>query len=315
MEKDINNRKRLLERLLTDLLSPEERQKLLERKSVETEMKKQWKLFADDPVSDKAKKLIWRRVQNRCDGNSSTLVHIELWHTLVASIAILLIIGSLLFYYGNDEIGVENYINITAEKNQMYMLPDSTKVWMQPGSSIRFAKEFNKHRKVWLEGNSLFEVCKHQGNTFQVYIKDAFIEVKGTCFLVKQEDAHRSEVTLFEGKVEFNVQSTSEKTVMHPLQKLTYDLENSQTQIEDIKNISWENGRYNFKDIPLAQLIETVNQMYHTDIILKGKKDDEALFSGSIRYEDTLDDVLEKLSFSLNLIKEKHGDQIVIVIQ
>lgn len=79
METDNNKRKRLLERLLTDLLSPEERQKLLERKSVETEMKKQWKLFADDPVGDKAKKLIWRRVQNSCDGNSSTLVHIELW--------------------------------------------------------------------------------------------------------------------------------------------------------------------------------------------------------------------------------------------
>lgn len=305
----------MLERLLTDLLSPEERQKLLERKSVETEMKKQWKLFADDPVGDKAKKLIWRQVQHRCDGDSRALVHIELWHTLVASIAILLIIGSLLFFYGHDEIGVENYINITAEKNQMYMLPDSTKVWMQPGSSIRFAKEFNKHRKVWLEGNSLFEVCKHQGNTFQVYIKDAFIEVKGTCFLVKQEDAHRSEVTLFEGKVEFNVQSTSEKTVMHPLQKLTYDLENSQTQIEDIANISWENGRYNFKDVPLVQLIEIVNQMYHTNIILKGKQDDESLFSGSIRYDETIDDVIDKISFSLNLTKEIHGDQIVIMIQ
>lgn len=302
----------MLERLLTDLLSPEERQKLLERKSVETEMKKQWKLFADDPVSDKAKKLIWRRVQNRCDGNSSTLVHIELWHTLVASIAILLIIGSLLFFYGNDEIGVENYINITAEKNQMYMLPDSTKVWMQPGSSIRFAKEFNKHRKVWLEGNSLFEVSKHKGTTFQVHINNAFIEVKGTCFLVKQEDAHRSEVTLFEGKVEFNVQSTSEKTVMHPLQILTYDSANAQTQIDDIVNVSWENGRYNFKNVPLTRLIQIVSQMYHTDIILQGKRKDETSFSGSIGYDETIDAVLNKIRFSLDLTITKKNDQIII---
>lgn len=312
METDNNKRKRLLERLLTDLLSPEERQKLLERKSVETEMKKQWKLFADDPVSDKAKKLIWRRVQNRCDGNSSTLVHIELWHTLVASIAILLIIGSLLFFYGNDEIGVENYINITAEKNQMYMLPDSTKVWMQPGSSIRFAKEFNKDRKVWLEGNSLFEVSKHKGKTFQVHIKDAFIEVKGTCFLVKQEDAHRSEVTLFEGKVEFNVQSTSEKTVMRPLQILTYDSTNAQTQIDDIVNVSWENGRYNFKNVPLTRLIQIVSQMYHTDIILQGKRKDETSFSGSIGYDETIDAVLNKIRFSLDLTITKKNDQIII---
>lgn len=275
-------------------------------------MKKQWKLFADDPVGDKAKKLIWRRVQNSCDGNSSTLVHIELWHTLAASIAILLIIGSLLFYYGNDEIGVENYINITAEKNQMYMLPDSTKVWMQPGSSIRYAKEFNKDRKVWLEGNSLFEVSKHKGKTFQVHIKDAFIEVKGTCFLVKQEDAHRSEVTLFEGKVEFNVQSTSEKTVMHPLQILTYDSANAQTQIDDIVNVSWENGRYNFKNVPLTRLIQIVSQMYHTDIILQGKRKDETSFSGSIGYDETIDAVLNKIRFSLDLTITKKNDQIII---
>lgn len=275
-------------------------------------MKKQWKLFADDPVGDKAKKLIWRRVQNSCDGNSSTLVHIELWHTLAASIAILLIIGSLLFYYGNDEIGVENYINITAEKNQMYMLPDSTKVWMQPGSTIRYAKEFNKDRKVWLEGNSLFEVSKHKGTTFQVHINNAFIEVKGTCFLVKQEDAHRSEVTLFEGKVEFNVQSTSEKTVMRPLQILTYDSANAQTQIDDIVNVSWENGRYNFKNVPLTRLIQIVSQMYHTDIILQGKRKDETSFSGSIGYDETIDAVLNKIRFSLDLTITKKNDQIII---
>ena len=119
-------------------------------------------------------------------------------------------------------MGVEKTIKIIAEKNQLYVLPDSTKVWM--------------------EGNSLFEVRKHQGNTFQVYINDAFIEVKGTCFLVKQEDAHRSEITLFEGKIEFNVPSTRQKTVMRHLQKLIYNSVDSQTQIDNIANISWETG-------------------------------------------------------------------------
>ena len=79
METDNNKRKRLLERLLTDLLSPDERQKILERESVETEMKKQWKEFADDPIGNKTKKLIWRKIQRKCDDESATLVHIELW--------------------------------------------------------------------------------------------------------------------------------------------------------------------------------------------------------------------------------------------
>ena len=183
---------------------------------------------------------------------------------------------------------------------------------MQPGSSIRYAKTFARDRKVWLEGNSLFEVRKHQGNTFQVYINDAFIEVKRTCFLVKQEDAHRSEITLFEGKIEFNVPSTRQKTVMRPLQKLIYNSVDSQTQIDNIANISWENGRYNFKDVPLAQLIQIVSQMYHTDILLQGVRKDESSFSGSIHYNEPLDKVLNKICFSLNLNIRQTDDRIVL---
>ena len=65
-------------------------------------------------------------------------------------------------------------VRIEAQQSMMYILPDSTKVWMKPGSSIQFAKDFNKDRKVWLSGNSLFEVYKHEGSTFQVHINKAY---------------------------------------------------------------------------------------------------------------------------------------------
>ena len=65
---------------------------------------------------------------------------------------------------------MDKYIEITAQKSRMYLLPDSSKVWMQPGSSIRFAEDFEKHRNVWLKGNSLFEVHKNMGRKFRVYI-------------------------------------------------------------------------------------------------------------------------------------------------
>ena len=173
-------------------------------------------------------------------------------------------------------------------------------------------KAFNKKREVWLEGNSFFEVYKHEGSFFQVHINKAFIEVKGTCFLVKQDDIKQNEITLFHGKIEFNVESTGKKIVMQPLQKVTYNVDNAQTQIENISNISWENGRYNFEDVPLTQLIETVNQMYNTNIVLKRNLGKKALFSGSIRYDETLDDVLDKICFSLNLTIETHNEQIII---
>lgn len=209
-------------------------------------------------------------------------------------------------------MGKRDLVKIEARQSKMYILPDGTKVWMEPGSSIQYIKDFNRNRKVWLSGNSLFEVSRHDGNTFQVYIDKAFIEVKGTCFLVNQDDAEQNEITLFNGKIEFNIESTGQKIVMQPLQKVTYNVNSAHAQIEYISKISWENGRYYFEDVPLAQLIETVNQMYKTNIVLTRDLKKKALFSGSIRYDETLEDVLDKICFSLDLTIETHNEQIII---
>ena len=50
---------------------------------------------------------------------------------------------------------VNDFIEVTAQESQLYTLPDSSKVWMQKGSSLRYAKAFLKDRKVWLKGNSI----------------------------------------------------------------------------------------------------------------------------------------------------------------
>ncbi|WP_455188200.1 FecR family protein [Bacteroides congonensis] len=210
-----------------------------------------------------------------------------------------------------DKIADE-FIEVTALQSQMYTLPDSTKVWMESGSSIKYAKAFGKDRKVWLSGNSLFEVCKHEGSTFQVYIDKAFIEVKGTCFLVKQTNVEKNEITLFHGKIEFNVESTGQKTLMKPLQKIIYNPNNAETRIEQIANIKWENGKYNFTDIPLQELISIINQMYNSDVTLAKGINHESAFTGSIRYDEPLEDVVNKICFTLNLNREEHANKIII---
>lgn len=183
---------------------------------------------------------------------------------------------------------------------------------MQPGSSLRYVRNFNKNRQVWLEGNSLFEVYKHEGSTFRVYLNKAFIEVKGTCFSVKQNNLTQNEIILFNGKIDFNIESTGQKMKVHPLQKITYNPETTQSYIENIQNITWENGRYNFTDIPLTQLIRSINQMYNTNIVLKKNIQEESAFTGSIRYDEPLEDVLEKICFSQNLRLEKNDSEITI---
>lgn len=230
---------------------------------------------------------------------------------IAASALILLTVGSL-WLTAKDNKEKDEYVIITAKQSIVHILPDSTKVWMKPGSSLRYAKAFEQHRQVWLEGNSLFEVYKHKGSTFQVYIDKAFIEVKGTCFLVKQSDTVKNEITLFHGKIEFNVESTGQRTVMKPFQKLTYNPQNAETQVNQIANIHWEDGKYNFTDVPLQELIRVINQMYDSHVTLAKDINHESAFTGSIRYDEPLEDVITKICFTLNLEKEKHVDEIII---
>ncbi len=231
-----------------------------------------------------------------------------------AFFALLLTLGGVWFYPKGDKMSDET-IKIVAEQSRMHVLPDSTKVWMEAGSSIKYAKAFNLNREVWLEGNSLFEVCRHEGSTFKVYITKAFIEVKGTFFLVKQQNSEKNEITLFNGKIEFNVESTGEKTIMKPLQKMIYNPTSAQTQLTDINNLNWENGKYTFTNTPLQKLIEIINQMYDTNIVLSNAIEHESAFTGSIRYDESLEDVLSKVCFTLNLSREKKGKHIIIKYQ
>ena len=310
MDKD--TKMSLIKGLLAGQLTKKQRRSYADLESVDRELKIQWNESENKAIDFKIKEQIWEKVKARCVDRKRNKVLTELrWHFAVASLALLLTIGGFWMNSIRDNINDE-FIKVIAQQNQMHVLPDSTKVWMESGSSIKYTKAFNKKREVWLEGNSFFEVYKHEGSFFQVHINKAFIEVKGTCFLVKQDDIKQNEITLFHGKIEFNVESTGKKIVMQPLQKVTYNVDNAQTQIENISNISWENGRYNFEDVPLTQLIETVNQMYNTNIVLKRNLGKKALFSGSIRYDETLDDVLDKICFSLNLTIETHNEQIII---
>lgn len=301
METSNNKKKKIIKDLLTEELTPQKRFKLSQLEPVEKEIEKQWKQVVNEEPDLQVKNLIWDGIQRKCYGKNSGKVHIELWHSIAASIAVLLTVGTIWFTLIKDEGEMEKYMEVIANQNQMYLLPDSSKVWMEPGSSIRYAKAFNKDRRVWLSGNSLFEVCKREGSTFQVYLDKAFIEVKGTCFLIKQHNADQNEITLLSGSIDFNVETTNEKISMKPMQKMIYNPQEGRTLVEDFANISWADGKYQLNEMPLKQLVKTINQLYNTNIILKRNLKKESAFTGTIRYDEPLDDVLNKICFSLDL--------------
>lgn len=274
-------------------------------------MRKQWNENKNNPVDTEIGNQIWNKIENRCKKVHKRIVPLELWY-IAASVALVLIVGGLWMYSNTGRIQIEKYIEFTAQESRMYLLPDSSKVWMQPGSSIRFAENFKECRDVWLKGNSLFEVRKNSGSKFRVYIDKAFIEVKGTCFLIKQNNPNANEITLFNGSIEFNIESTHDKIAMKPLQELVYNPVSARTQLRRIENIEWQNGRYNFTQFNLEHLTRIMNQMYGSHITISDKVNKNCAFTGSIRYDESLEDVIDKICFSLNLRSKEMNEGILI---
>lgn len=308
MNENIDKKQKLLKQLLTGRLTLTKTRDISEWETVEKEMMRQWKQSADEPMEPIIKHQIWVKIQRKLkrDALSQPKKLLQMWHLIAASIAILLTVGSYwLVSKQTNKLSTDELVQINASQNQLYILPDSSRVWMEKGSSLKYASSFSQNRKVWLTGNSLFEVRKHTNKTFQVQIHKAFIEVKGTAFLVKQSDPRKNEIALFNGEIELNVQATGEKLIVKPSQKVIYDSTNGDTKLQDIENINWKNGKFHFTDIGLSKLIEAINQLYETNIIIGNEVNTNTAFTGSIRYDESLEDVIEKICFSLNLSQEK----------
>lgn len=309
--KKINKNHKLIKNLFQDKLKRHDVGTLSEIDIVEQSMQEQWKENAER-VDPEIGERIWVRIQKEYKMSAGKRYLFQIRQPLiVACITLALIIGGYFFYTGISTLEKQEFVEVLAESDMLYVLPDSSKVWMHPESSIRYAKNFTKDRKVWLKGSSLFEVQKYPGSKFQVYIEKAFIEVKGTKFLVEKIENGKDEITLFHGCIAFNVEHTSEEIIMKPLQQIIYDPSDSKIQTRNIENIEWQYGKFKFNAMPLKQLLHIVNQIYNTHIIFAGKEESSP-FSGTIRQDESLEDVVDKICFIMNLRKKTDGDKIVI---
>lgn len=311
MMKEVSEYHRLIKDLFKDKLKRPEINRLSEIDIVEQRMKNQW-IECNERVDPKIGEQIWARIQKEYKMGARKRYLFQIRQPLIAAcITLALIIGGYFFYTGISTLEKQEFVEVLAESDMLYVLPDSSKVWMHPESTIRYAKDFTKNRKVWLKGSSLFEVQKYPGSKFRVYIEQAFIEVKGTKFLVEKIEDGKDEITLFHGCIAFNAERTGEEITMKPLQQIVYNPSDSKIQTRNIENIEWQYGKFKFNAMPLKQLLHIVNQIYNTHIIFAGKEESSP-FSGTIRQDESLEDVVDKICFIMNLHKKTDNDSIII---
>ncbi|MBL0737876.1 FecR family protein [Flavobacterium sp. GN10] len=243
----------------------------------------------------------WRKIEQREELSQQTSKNkkLKIQRYWISGIAAAILVGIFsTWFFKNDLITNDNVVTYNelvqdndeglveqtnnSEKSQIITLSDGSSVLLQPNSKLSYPKIFTgNERKVYLSGEGFFEISKNPKKPFFVYANEIVTRVVGTSFRIKAyPDQQNVEVLVRTGKVKVKsndlVRATeSEEIVLLPNQALRFvrkelvfnkitNITEDPILVNSVRNI--EQLSFEFTDIPVAQILETIEQAYLVDI-------------------------------------------------
>lgn len=253
---------------------------------------------------------------NQKTGNNSHLRKLSLYRTFSRIAAVFLLLFAVsggLYYYHTRTDMVEILAACGEEKH--FFLPDGTEVWINSGTSLRYAKAASSNeRKVFLNGEAYFSVKKDESLPFIVQTEKLSVKVLGTRFNVKAyKDDERTVTTLESGKVE--VKTKNKKSfILDPNQQLSYNHKTFDVRIvevpaEDIDG--WRNGQLIFSNASVIEIVQTIERDFNVTINADSRLlSDGELYTVKFIKNDSLSDVLNVLSNVIGFSYTQEGNTI-----
>lgn len=274
----------------------------------------------DDLASRNLSRLLFKIDQTENHNLSNRPIR-TLW-SRVASVAAILILGllagSLVTYYlsGTKNKPEQLVFETPRGEKSMVKLPDGTEVWLNANSRLVYNSFSASHRQVELKGEAFFKVTHNEHAPFVVKTNECDIKVLGTTFNVMAYDEFgRKEITLLEGKVD--VQAGEKEQILKPGQSLV--LKDHQMQIAEVNTSqasAWVDNKFNFKDIPLSELVQRLENWYDVDITLENPSGKEVNYSGTFKNEETIWQVLDAIKVYTSIEYQKSDTrQIKIIVK
>lgn len=231
----------------------------------------------------------WRKINNQISPILVLRRQLFQLSKYAAVFAFALLVGIMLpkiFNYFSSEI---SYNSIELEWGQMgkMTLADSTKVWLNAGTTFKYPSTFNsKSRAVELNGEAQFQVTHNDKIPFEVKTESGVIKVYGTTFNVKSyEDDDELVVSLIEGKVTVENSKGKYLATLKPSEQISINKKTGKANIRIIDTeyySNWINGKILLKDTRLDDLAEILKRWYNVDIKLVGENIGDLKISGTI---------------------------------
>lgn len=233
------------------------------------------------------------------------------WRTAAA--IIILVLATQIILQTNS---TANWQKITASQNRTIYLPDSSKVILAENASLKFPETFKENkREVQLTGKGYFEITKNPEKPFLIKTKNSHIEVLGTKFLVDASQTNIEKVIVDEGKVALKAGLFMTKKVLLTQNEIgVWNRENNELskQITHEQNSnSWLSGRFKFSNLPLSEVLKTIENHFNIKIELADENFSDIKYSGQFNTSDT-EEIIETICITLNLSYQMEGNNFKI---
>ncbi|MGV8090549.1 MAG: FecR family protein [Mangrovibacterium sp.] len=183
-----------------------------------------------------------------------------------------------------------------------FFLPDSTEVWLNAATTIKFPSEFTgSKRTVELDGEAYFRVFKNKKKPF--IVKSGSFEVKalGTAFnLCTYSEDKKFTAALEEGKIQISGKNANQSLILDPGELVHYSVEEnqftrSQVDVQDI--IAWKDGRLIFNQTLFSDVVLKLGRWFNADIQLSDQTIANYRYTATFTNE-SLKQVLELLKLT-----------------
>lgn len=257
-----------------------------------------------------------KRVNQRIGYTKSQTAYIPYQQKLLRITAVLIplfIMAGGYLYYTRDKL-IE--ISVAYGETRHLFLPDSSEIWINSGSSIKYPKVFtDDQRQIYLKGEAYFSVKKNPAKPFIVKTEPLSVKVLGTKFNVKAYPGDENvTTTLTSGKVEVFT-SLQESQILRPNEQLTYNINTSAMNIEQVLPVetdAWLVGQILFINSSFNEIKQTLERHFNVTI------DDKTAIPASRSYTvkflkgETLTEILDVLKDVVGFTYRQQGEKIVL---
>ncbi len=228
------------------------------------------------------------------------------------SIPLLLVGGGYLFYTHTQNAMVE--VSVAYGQTRHVLLPDSSEIWLNARTNIRYPKNFSKaERVIQLDGEAYFSVKKDKARPFIVQTQELSVKVLGTKFNVKAYAGdEKITTTLTSGEVQVSTHHHSQ--VLKPNEKLTYDRHTAAIKVVKVpseETDSWISGQLLFNNNSLTEIILTLERRFGVSITNQTAIPASRLYTVKFVRNETMDEVLQVLEDVIGFNYQQNGTNII----